>query len=405
MRHRRFTVVACIASLLALSAPSMSGQAVEKSGVMTLPRPTGPWAVGTVVASLTITPVLSGGERLVRPINIQLWYPARRTARTTRATYVEPALLDSMVAAGYLDTPVARIRGWANVRLDAWLAARPAPAPRSQGWPVLVLLPGMGVARAQYSALSQELASHGYAVLLLDNPYAGFALAPDGRLLQAGGDSLRARMSAASTTFNLDSAFALRVRLSAGDADSVVLFAARRAATSAARDWPKLDTTRVGILGHSLGGAAALEACRASSLFRACADMDGAAGADAASRGVTKPFLVLLSEPAPARQPPADSAEANRRRRFAQVGRERDSTWAAIRDIHSDVPSFVLKLVGTAHFSFSDAPFTMPEQLVGVGVSLTPVQQFDRMRRPLLAFFDHFIRGEPLRDLPAAAHR
>src|SRR2546425_1025709 len=56
-------------------------------------------------------------------------------------------------------------------------------------------------------------------------------------------------------------------------------------------------TTVHGTLGHSLGGAAALEACVSQALLRACADMDGYPFGDVEQQGVGRPFLVLLSQP------------------------------------------------------------------------------------------------------------
>jgi dienelactone hydrolase len=317
----------------------------------------------------------------VRPLTVQLWYPARRSAGAERAHYAtDPALLDAMVRDGYLDLDSTTIRDWARVRLAARRDAPPAAAPSARGWPVLVFSHGMGVARMNYAALAQELASHGYVVLAIDHPIGGFTLAPDGKLLRPGADSLHypsRPIVSLVRDWAIDDALVLRraaALLRAPSASPVAL---------------DLDTTSVGVLGHSLGGAAALEACRTQSLFLACADMDGAPFGDVETEGVGKPILVLLSQPDRRRDPPPrDSAEATRRRRFLEMGRERDSSWTAICALQRGAVCDVVKLRGTGHFSFTDAPFQYPAQLAGVGATLKPAEMHRAVTSRLLAFFD-----------------
>jgi hypothetical protein len=127
--------------------------------------------------------------------------------------------------------------------------------------------------------------------------------------------------------------------------------------------------------------------------------MDGAPVGDVERDGLPKPFLVLLSKPAPSTTPPKDSSERAQRERFARMGRERDSTWLAISSYNPRVPFFIIKLQGTAHFSFSDAPFLMPSLLQGTGSSLSAARANALIVSYLAAFFDHFLRGAPLRLL------
>jgi len=141
-----------------------------------LPAPTGSHQVGTAVAHFTDSSRGTSRHITVRPLTVQLWYPAQ-SATGRGASYLhEPGLLDSMIQRGYLDLHADDMRGWADVRLRAHLDAVPADPPEPTGWPVVVLSHGLGVARAHYSALSEELASHGYVVLAIDHPIGGFTL-------------------------------------------------------------------------------------------------------------------------------------------------------------------------------------------------------------------------------------
>jgi hypothetical protein len=81
------------------------------------------------------------------------------------------------------------------------------------------------------------------------------------------------------------------------------------------------------------------------------------------------------------------------------MGEERDSLWSAIGAHNGDIPWFVVKLRGTGHFSFSDAPFQMPVLLRDVGATLTPARAHGLAAELLLDFFNHFLRGHSLRLL------
>ena len=375
----------CFATALTLSASSAAA-AQDWTTRTPLPAPSGPFAVGVGTLRLTDSTRATSRSIRTRPLTVRLWYPARRSSAAEHAPYApEPALLDAMVRDGYLDLDSATIRAWAHVRLAARRDAPPAPAPSARGWPVLVFSHGMGVAGMNYAAIVQDLASHGYVVLAIDHPIGGFTLAPDGRLLRPGADSLHypeRPIISMVRDWAIDDALVLR------------RVAALLRAPSASPVALDLDTTRAGALGHSLGGAAALEACRTQSLFVACADMDGAPFGDVETEGVGKPILVLLSEPDRRRDPPPrDSTEAARRRRFLAMGRERDSSWAAICTLQRGATCDVVKLIGTGHFSFSDAPFQFPAQLVGVGATLKPAEMHRAITNRLLAFFDRTLRG------------
>jgi dienelactone hydrolase len=349
-----------------------------------LPHPAGRYAVGTEVLHVVDSSRATSRSIHTRPLTVQAWYPAQRGTGTDDVRYVERALLDSMMSARYLDLDSAAMRGWADVRVDARSRATSATPPSARGWPVVVLSHGMGVARANYTAIAEELASHGYVVLAVDHPIGGFTLAPGGRVLRPGIDSLHYPdhpLASIVRDWAIDDALVVRratmlLGHGAGGVARVVL-----------------DTSRVAAIGHSLGGAAALQACLAQPLFDACADMDGAVFGDVETERIGKPILVLLSEPDHAdRPPPRDSAEAARRERFAQMGRERDSTWTAICARQGDAPCYVAKLTGTGHFSFSDAPFQIPSELQGVGATLTPAAMHRAMADRLLTFLGATIR-------------
>jgi predicted dienelactone hydrolase len=98
----------------------------------------------------------------------------------------------------------------------------------------------------------------------IDHPYVGLTVLPEGRVLsftpETGGPS--------------PDAAARRVEAMAQDA-LFVLDALLDRKSEAGQFARHIDSNRVGMLGQSIGGAAALESCRVSTRFKACADLDG----------------------------------------------------------------------------------------------------------------------------------
>ena len=56
---------------------------------------------------------------------------------------------------------------------------------------------------------------------------------------------------------------------------------------------------------------------------------------------------------------------------------------------------YKVKIRGTGHLSFSDAPFVMPDTITRFGGNiLEPQAAFTRVTAYLLAFFDEYLKGE-----------
>jgi len=140
-----------------------------------------------------------------------------------------------------------------------------------------------------------------------------------------------------------------------------------------------IDEKRIGMFGHSLGGAAALEVCRISFRFKACADLDGSVWGKVEMEGVNLPYLVLLNVPTEARRPPA------------AIRKQRDDEWAAVVS-KKKTRSFIVKIDGTFHLSFSDIPFIVPKALLEKhGADLPPTRGLEIITSVLDAFFTEYL--------------
>jgi predicted dienelactone hydrolase len=260
-----------------------------------------------------------------------------------------------------------------------------------QRYPVVILSPGSGFVPAFYTALSEELASHGYIVVGVNHTYnAGVTVFADGQVVPAAVEDQ-------TQPTDLDAMIAAgeaMTKIHAADLQFVIdQLEALNAAPGMFQD--RLDLSHIGILGGSLGGAAAAEVCRVDPRCDAGVNMDGLFWGEAATSGVETPFLLLMSD----HQPCEEVAEVENvtvdqcetiEERFAQ-------SWQTVHE--SAQPGYWVVIAGSRHVSYSDAPFlpagadVLPS-FVG-DATIEPERMWRVTSDLLLAFFDAHLLGNP----------
>jgi dienelactone hydrolase len=349
-----------------------------------LPRPTGPLSVGTridyLVDGARADERFPGG----RPITLQLWYPAAGDGAEPRAPYlVEDGLARVLPERGYYEVEAERLAAWTKLLTSSRLEAEPAAGAH----PLLVFSVGLGVVRANYTTLAEELASHGHVLALVESPLAGLMVLPDGTVVADESDAL-------ATAGGHREAVDACVR----DVGFVLDRMEAQAGTPAV---PAIDWARVGALGHSSGGLVAVQCATSDARVRAAIDLDGGLvapdGAPLArfvSAGPTRPALVLRSHP-------LYGDEDFRRRGITREQWEARGAagTAALAELvrRAPAPLTVARVAGTGHFSFSDAPFVMPETIARFGGDIIePRRGLQVITRAIRAYFEAaFSGGEP----------
>lgn len=295
-----------------------------------LASPTGSYPVGTTLLTLVDStraelshPDISEPRRL----RVQVWYPAVPAP----GAHLAPLVPEFGAMAGDIreSFPTLDLEG---LKTSAFWDASPAAGRR---FPLIVFSHGMNSARFLYSSLLQDLASHGFVVAAIDHPFWTIGEAfPDGTRLTLA-ESMASRD--ALTSEQIDALMQDGVGVMAADQ----AFVASRLSSAASWLGSMIDRRRTGVVGHSMGGMAATQACWTYRVFSACASLDGLVWAREGltpigepPNRVAKPFLLLV---APQLLPADLSSVATR------YGR-------AWRD-----PSLCL-LPGSRHNSFSDLP-------------------------------------------------
>lgn len=245
---------------------------------LALPAPTGEHCIGKVGFRLVDG---TRAERYTpdpddrRALSLKVWFPTPATAVGVRADYLEPAIAASVKA--QLSVPAKAPDVLTNARSDS--ALQPGGV-----YPVLVFSPGYGMVVEAYSSLLEELASQGMIVVAIDHPYvSGVTTGADGRLVQA----LAGPAAGQQTSAFLNDALATLV----ADQRYVIEWL-QGADTGFLRG--HLDLTRIGLVGHSIGGAAAVQTARVDVRVKAGMDIDGTIYGETAGPW-SKPLLFLNS--------------------------------------------------------------------------------------------------------------
>ncbi|HEX8890618.1 MAG TPA: hypothetical protein VF779_15810 [Pyrinomonadaceae bacterium] len=354
----------------------------------TLPEPTGAYRIGTAIFHLTDTSrpdSLSKKPGQFRELMFQVWYPTDSTAKGQTAPYIpNPALLQALEDEQHDSQDPTLLDSWGSISTRAILNA-PLSSERKK-FPLLFFSHGLGEPRIIYTALSRDLASHGFIVVCIDHPYGGITVLPDGRVIaaamdpDAGNDEAQPRIIEAWTK---DVLFVLERMSSQAKSDPVGLSRFAR----------HIDLDRIGMLGHSLGGAAALEACRTDARFKACADLDGAPFGKVTEEGLKRPTLIMRSGPIYSDE---DLAKRGRtREQWEEMGRQGRLMWGSLFEKSKSVPVYSIKINGAGHMSYSDAPFVMPDTINRFGGRIIEAGRgFEIMSHYIRAFFDKYFNNQ-----------
>ncbi|MEU3607312.1 alpha/beta hydrolase [Streptomyces sp. NPDC035033] len=365
----------------AAPAPSPTTAATQDRPAdrMRLPAPTGPYGVGSSVLHLVDrsrtdpwVPEADGRELMVT-----LHYPAARPATAPRAPgrpapYSTPEEARLVLEAVQISDP-ASIRQVARARTHSAVDARPAPGRH----PLVVLSPGFGMPRFTLTALAVDLASRGYVVASLDHAYESSGTSvPDGRTLTC----------VACTVMEESGWSKGSVVTGARAADTRFVLDRLTGPRPAWRYASSIDRNRIGMAGHSIGGASAATAMASDRRIDAGVNMDGTFWDAPPADGLGgRPFLLLGTD------------------EFHRPGGEDttwDTTWAAL-----DGGKHWLTVDGADHLGFSDAPVLLGH--FGLPGGALPADRAVAVTRAYVAaFFDAYLRDrdQPLLDGPDPAH-
>jgi dienelactone hydrolase len=376
-----------------LVAPSLA--AAERQ----LPAPTGEYGIGLSIFDWTDTSRPETQSDKVgghRELLVHLFYPIDKKTAGTRCDYFphlkEVETFEERFSKNFFRESYGRsYETISRIKSHAIKDARPLGG--EQRFPVLIFSHGGGIPVLFYTAIIENLVSHGYVVAAVEHSYDGATVVfPDGRIItQSGWDQDSKRTKKERARFHAE-------RHRAGSFDNqFVLDQLERLDSGRLKGVPhglrgRLDTNKVGALGHSLGGMISVVSGHDDKRFQFCLNLDGGLDPGSTYGALSRPVVAMYGDN---RRPqrPDETREAFEKRRAS-----RDRFVKNLKAEYAGAPrgSYLLLVdsPGFSHFSYYDFPNEQAEQAPW---RATP-EQWARNQRIILdctlAVVDAHVRSE-----------
>jgi dienelactone hydrolase len=284
-----------------------------------------------------------------RELLVWIWYPSTPGQSAAADDYLPAPLRAEVERAlgallgGFLTRDLSKVHPHSIRNADL--------SPGQGSYPVVIMRAGASAEVWNYSTLAEDLASHGYVVVGFDAPYrTSVVVFPDGRtmrrtpennpeLCEGQEQAQQARcVNRVLTAWIADSGFVLDRLEWLNSADA-----------TGSKFKGHLDMTRVGVFGHSFGGATALQFCHDDSRCRAVIDVDGAPHGRVIQTGIDRPIMFLLSDHS--QEPDTETSQIK----------------ANIQSIYDRSPTdsrLLITIRGANHFTFSDDGALLKSHLI-----------------------------------------
>lgn len=275
-------------------------------------------------------------------------------------------------------------------------------------YPLIVFNHGsFGYWESNYSTYA-ELASNGYVVASIENPYyALFTHDTAGQLVTVDPQFVQDAMSLqsgeaasesedeleqewmsvrdADMNFAIDSIEAAGASGELGDAWYVATDADRAAVLQALG---MVDTDKIGTMGHSIGGAAAMDVARQRDDIDAVVDLDGTMLGEVQTQGGTQAFN---PEPFPV---PLLALNNEGHGKQYEEGNPDGTEYVNQYVVEHAEDARSLTYAGTEHMDFTDLPLLSPVLADMLGKGSVDSREFvPQMNGVVLSFFDYYLKG------------
>lgn len=299
-----------------------------------------------------------------REMMVRLWYPIDKEIKEPRVEYMD-------------DPTFAWLKGRSPIPIitipkNAYLFVRPhgrleTPISNKEDmYPVIVFSPGYDGVYQIYTSLIEDIVSNGFIVASINHPYvSGITVFPDGREVYVApgfpGGNLSIRSVIEDAKFVLDEI----TEMNSSDPDFKGRF----------------NLSKVGMYGHSFGGASTSICCYEDERFLCGITLDGVFYIDYIPEGLDKPFMLMIAE---------ESYDLFN-----------------VEEIYGKLNGDAYKVTinGSAHYSFTDVGILLkhfvplvPIRPLGFG-SIEPKRHVNITKAFELVFFEVYLKGRPVEDL------
>ena len=354
---------ACCVSIQAQAASQASPQQRVPASAASprLPEPSGTYGIGRVGYDWTDESRqdrYSHNPQAHRELMVYVWYPTSKSPAGAKGTYLPGA--KQMDAAPEIQRAMRDDyeANWPLIVSNAIYshAADNPPIAKSPGkFPLVIFSHGQGSSGFGYTALIEDLVSHGYVVAAIEHTGSATAVwFPDGRLVPFHQDPPAPGLSAEERWKRMVQSVSVGIEEGGADVRFVLdRLTELNAGNPKSAFAGKLDLNRVAPMGHSAGAEFAARACQLDARFKACVDLDGAMVPVAALPEY--PDAATMKEPLLFLEAYHD--EAHMGGTHAQHLEYFKKRQEQLEKCPAGTYAVVLRSPGIMHSSFSDHPF------------------------------------------------
>ena len=364
--------------------------------VFSFPHPSGPYEIGTLTyhwVDANRQEVFSADPNAHRELMVQVWYPAKGNSSSPRAPYMQDADTIAPVLARLYYVPEFT---FGHLKYVTTNAIPPAPmVDDKSSYPVLIFLEGLNGFRQMNTFQVEELVSHGYIVVAIDQPYAAASVVfPNGHQV-AGLSKNQMNPLVQQSISPVESAPILNGRMFN---DGIIPYFAQDVSFTldhlAALNQSdpngiltgNLDLQRAGTFGVSLGGIVGSEACRLDPRLQACLVMDAPMPADVVKDGLLQPTMWIIRDAKTMQLEGWSQADIN----------QTQTTMRAVFEKSPPGEGYFVQVLGMFHLNFTDTPYWSPIfSWMGITGPIDGQRAHDIVNAYSLAFFDRYLKGRP----------
>ncbi len=374
--------------------------------VFTLPKPTGAYDVGIqyfhLIDENRTDPFLDGSTQK-RELMVKIYYPAKDDPTKPYAPYFHDSRLIRLFSAFY-HLPEFAFDHLSLVQANSKEGLEISES--QQTYPVVLFSHGAGTTMEVQTSQSEDLASHGYIVVAIDHTYVSAATVFPDRIVshhEATTDfktvepaEIITQVMAEDSSFVIDKLG----EMNDGKIDSIF----RR----------RLDLENIGVMGHSVGGAAAYNLAINDSRVKAAINLDGVVFTAPTEATATSPFLMLANDryfiqAIQSREPLmknfADMDELDQKITIEIHGSEQayreaydraQQNMIALTEV-LEASGNLFAMEGSDHMKFTDLGLFIGIRLlreqIGIGGKTDSLKCLEMTRVVTLAFFDQHLKG------------
>lgn len=273
------------------------------------------------------------------------------------------------------------------------------PEEVSGKYPLIVFSHGAFGVKMSNTSTFMELASHGYVVCSIDHPYhAAGTIDMDGHLTIGSREFVQEVVDANTDVYNEKEQFELTnkwMNLRTEDIHFVINTILENTKTNSAKVYELIDINKIGLIGHSLGGAASAQLGRERNDIGAVVDLDGTMLGEYKSNEYGEPVINENPYPLPL---------LNFYSEYVINELKIDPEYVYPNQYISSISAkaFEVYIKGSNHMSYTDLPLFSPllaKQLSGISGGSTKASVdgyfcIETMNQLVLEFFNCYLKDE-----------